>query len=81
MTCSSNIFFSLVSGVSSFSTDHEYVDGTSKSEREKTHTVQNLDKNRRQYRTQALVQFSSSASPMLGTTENATFVHCMKKSM
>ena len=33
------------------------------------------------YRTQTLFQFSASLSSILGTTENATFAHFMKKSM
>ena len=33
------------------------------------------------YRTQTLFQFSESPALILGTTENATFAHFMKKSM
>ena len=31
--------------------------------------------------TQTLLQFSASPAPILGTTENATFAHFIKKSM
>ena len=41
----------------------------------------NICQNRRPYRTQTLFHFSASPSPFLGTTENATFAHFMKKSM
>ena len=44
-------------------------------------TVPNVCQNRRPYRTQILFQFSASPSPFLGTTENATFAHFMKKAM
>ena len=43
--------------------------------------VPNMCQNRRPYRTQTLFQFSASQAPILGKTENATFVHFMKKSM
>ena len=42
---------------------------------------QKYAKTRRPYQTQTLFQFSASPSPILGTTENATFAHFMKKSM
>ena len=47
----------------------------------KQHTVPNVCQNRRPYRTQTLFQFSASPSPILCTTENATFAHFVKKSM
>ena len=53
----------------------------SPSEDSDQHTVQNVCQNRRPYRTQTLFQFSASPAPILGTTENATFAHFMKKSM
>ena len=34
-----------------------------------------------QHQLQTLFQFSASSAPILGTTENATFAHFMKKSM
>ena len=43
--------------------------------------VPNVYQNRRSYRTQTLFQFSASLSPILGTMENATPAHFMKKSM
>ena len=52
-----------------------------KSEWEKQHTVPNICQNRRPYRTQTLFQFLASPASILGTTENATFAHFMKKSM
>ena len=52
-----------------------------KSKWEKQHTVLNVCQNRRPYRTQTLFQFSATPPPVLGTTENATFAHFMKKSM
>ena len=50
-------------------------------EKKNKHTVPNVCQNRRPYRTQALFQFSASPALILGTTENATFAHFMKKSM
>ena len=47
----------------------------------KQHTVPNVCQNRRPFRTQTLFQFSASPALILGTTENATFAHFMKKSM
>ena len=44
-------------------------------------TVPNVCQNRRPYRTQTLFQFSASPALILGTTENATFAHFVKKSM
>ena len=52
-----------------------------KSESKKQHTVPNLYQNRRPYQTQTLFQFSASPARILGTTENASFVHFIKKSM
>ena len=43
--------------------------------------MSNVCQNRRLYRTQTIFQFSASLSPIFGTTENATSVHFMKKSM
>ena len=43
--------------------------------------VKRMPKNRRPYRTQTLFQFSTSPSPVPGTTENAAFAHFKKKSM
>ena len=42
--------------------------------KKKQHTVPNVCQNRR-----TLFQFSASLAPILGTTENATFAHFMKK--
>ena len=47
----------------------------------KQQTVPNICQNRRPYRAQTLFQFSASPALILGTTENATFAHLMKKSM
>ena len=52
-----------------------------KSEWNKQYTVPNICQNRRPYRIQTLFQFPAFSSPFLGTTENATFVHFIKKSM
>ena len=52
-----------------------------KSQSKKQHMVPNVCHNRRPYRTQTLFQFSASPARILGTTENATFAHFMKKSM
>ena len=52
-----------------------------KSEWKKQHMVPNICQNRRPYRSQTLFQISASPSPFLGTTENATFAHFMKKAM
>ena len=48
-----------------------------KKKKKKQHTVPNVCQNRRPYQT--LFQFSATPSPILGTTENATFAHFMKK--
>ena len=47
----------------------------------KQHTVPNVCQNRKPYRTRTLFQFSATPSPILGTTETATFAHFKKKSM
>ena len=52
-----------------------------KKKKKKKHTLPNVYQNRRPYRTQTLFQFSASPALIIGTTENATFAHFMKKSM
>ena len=44
-------------------------------------TVPNVCQTRRPWRTQTLFQFSTSPSPFVGKTENATFSHSVKKSI
>ena len=67
-----------------FKDDHfqqvvQCVDGKSKWKRQ--HTVPNVCQNRRPYHTQTPFQLSASPARILGTTENATFAHFMKKFM
>ena len=63
----------------------QYVEGKSewkkKKKKKKHHAVSNVCQNRRPYRIETLFQFSASPPPILGTTENATLAHFMKKAM